>query len=178
MSRKFIPSAVMILLMFTTTIGYAQSKTAASSMTAIELNNSYSSVSDTLYQMGTQWGTVLNEVMTSGEYAKLKPVRAEMEQFIARKQKEIKASPIIGGSEKFKEAMLSFLNFESNMTTKAFMPFEKLTAASKTDEVNAMIANVTTLSKGETDVLAEVQKTQSAYATKNGFAIESTEPAK
>lgn len=168
MIKKFFAPVVVLLLLMQASALHAQS----SKMTPIELNNVYSDITDSLFAGGSEWGTVLNAAMKSGEYQKLKPIRLKLQDFIERKQKEVKASPIINGSEKLKEAMIRFLDFEMNMAATSFAPFEKLPASTSSTEVNALIEKITIKAKDETSILSEVQKAQEEYALKNAFTIE------
>ena len=143
--------------------------------TALELSNSYSSATDTLYMKGTQWGEALTTAAKAGDYTVLKPVRMGMQQFIERKTKEIAASPTIGGSEQFKAVMLRFMAYEKDMITTTFIPFEKLTASSTKEDFSVLIDKTTANSKGEDVLIKEIGEVQKAYAKKNDFTIE--EPA-
>jgi hypothetical protein len=138
----------------------------------LELNDYFVSINDTLYSSGKEWGSKLNEVYASKEFSLLETARVKMETFIERKIAELKKLKDINGSEKFRLAMLDFLNFENKMMKEAFRPFEKLNKASSEEDIKKAIAGLTELAKNEDTELQKVNKAQQDYAVKNGFTIE------
>lgn len=149
----------------------AQSK---EKVTPIEYNDKLASITDSLYEMGTKWGTLFQEISSSDKnYSRLAPTREAMNKFTARKITEVQKEKAVGtGGEGLKSAMISFLTFEKNMINKAFMPLEKLSASSTQEEVDAAIKELTDEADKEGEVLKLVAAAQEAFAKQNGFEME------
>jgi hypothetical protein len=140
--------------------------------TPLELNNYFASINDTLYAGGKAWGNKLNSVMENKTFDSLTPLRMKLQSFITAKQQELKTMKDIGGSEKFRLAMLEFLAFEEKMMKEAFAPLEKLNKTSTDEQVKAVLKSLIELAGNEDTELKKVNTAQNEYAEKNGFAIE------
>lgn len=140
---------------------------------ALELNDYYASVTDTLYQLGVAWGGKFNDIANSTKnYSELTPLRKKLVQFVERKQKEIMLRKDAYGSEDLRLAMLNFLFYERKMLDDGFIPIEKLDKSASEEAIQKAITNLTTLASGESEELKKVHVAQSAFAQKNGFTIE------
>jgi len=149
----------------------AQSKTA---MKPIEFNDQMAAITDSLYQLGVEWGTAFSEIAKSDRnYVKLMPIRKKLTAYIGRTTEKLKKQPAVGqGSQELKSAVLTFLNFEDKMITVAFSGIEKLTPTSTQTEVDAAVKVVTDEAAKEEGMLKQVNTAQETYASKNGFTIE------
>ncbi len=159
--------AIALVFVSTSLLATAQKPT-----TAIEMNDYLSSVTDSLYKGGQEWGKKLNSIYKTKEFSSLTPIRKKLEIFIDKKKKEIMALPDIGGSEDFRMAMLDFLVFEAQMIKEAFGPLEKFNSSSSDDAIKAAIDNLQKLAEGENARVKRIHETQNEYAAKNGFTIE------
>jgi hypothetical protein len=146
--------------------------------TALELNDYLASFTDSLYQGGREWGKTLNAVVTSKKFDSLAGPRKKMDDFITRKQAEIKDMKDINGSEDLRKAMLEFLDFEAKMIKDAFLPLEKFTATSPKEDIKKAIDDLIAMAATEKDHLSKVNVAQEAYAKKNGFTIEKKDDEK
>ncbi|HXS38380.1 MAG TPA: hypothetical protein VN721_16885 [Flavipsychrobacter sp.] len=156
---------IFILLVFASSQSFAQ--------TPVEYNNKLADVIVNLYNKGQAWGNKLAELdTTSKDYAKLTPIRKNIEHYIDSEIIVVKKMKDVAGSEKYREAIVTFLKSESDMIKKAFIPFEKLNSASTDTEVKTVIDGLTAASKGEAEHLQAVTAAQKEYADKNGFKIE------
>ena len=153
----------------------ALSANAQKPTTALELNNYFASINDSLYAGGREWGTKLNTVVFSKGFDSLAPLRIKLDNFIERKTSELKAMKDIKGSDKFRLAMLDFLAFESKMMKEAFAPIEKLSKTSTQDQIKTAINNLMELAAQEDSHLVKVNEAQDEYAAKNGFTIQKKE---
>ena len=154
-----------ILLVFTFSNSYAQ--------TAVEYNNKLADIIVNLYGKGQAWGNKLTELdTTTKDYAKLAPIRRNIEHYIDSELIVVKGMKDVAGSEKYRQAIITFLKAESDMIKQSFIPFEKLNAASTDTEVKTVIDRLTAASKDEAEHLQAVTAAQKEYADKNGFKIE------
>ena len=162
---------VLLLTFFAASLSaFAQKPT-----TALELNNYFASINDSLYAGGREWGIKLNTVVFSKGFDSLAPLRMRLDEFIDRKTNELKTMKDIRGSDKFRLAMLDFLAFESKMMKEAFAPIEKLNKTSTQDQIKTAINNLMELAAQEDSHLVKVNEAQNEYASKNGFTIEKKE---
>lgn len=145
--------------------------------TAIDYNDYLVSITDTLYQLGQQWGDQFNTAYQSKDFKSLTPVRIKIEQFASRKFLEVTTMKDMYGSEKLRAAMLEFLAFEKIMIAEHFTALEKLNSSSTDDEVKKGLEVLTTDSKSEAVALKRVNEAQREYAQKNGFTIEEPDEA-
>jgi hypothetical protein len=143
--------------------------------TALELNNYFASINDTLYAGGKAWGTRLNTVMESKSFDSLTPLRVKLLKYINGKQQELKTMKDMAGSEKFRLAMLDFLAFEEKMMVEAFAPLEKLNKTSTDADVKKALNSLVALAANENAELKKVNDAQNEFAQKNGFTVEKEE---
>ena len=146
--------------------------TAQNFKTPLELNNYFASINDTLYAGGKEWGNKLRTVMDSKAFDSLTPIRTKLQQYITVKQLQLKTMKDVGGSEKFRLAMLDFLNYEEKMMKEAFTPLEKLNKNSTDAEIKTAIDGLINLAGNEEAELKKVHLAQNEYADKNMFKIE------
>lgn len=147
------------------------SSTAVFAQTPIEVNNTLVSIVDSLYAKGKTWGIKLKEVIATKKFESLKEARTDMQNYISKKITDVKKMKDVNGSAALQNAFLDFLLYEKNLVASAFIPFEKLTAASTDKELKAAGENLSKLGQDESEKMAEFQKVQQEYAAKNGFTI-------
>lgn len=165
---------ILSLLLLVTFIwapaGHAQQK-----MTPVEFNDELVKVTETLYQLGTEWGTRFAAI-NGGEqkdFSQLAPLRQKLTDYIAGQNKAIKQLPNIGkGADAFKKVMLEFLVFENEMINSGFIPMEKLGAQSSEEAIQQATQKLTDLAGKEGAALDKVHKAQDQYAADNNFVIE------
>ncbi len=166
MSIKSLFSSVVIWLLFS-----FQSQ-AQDNNAAIDYNDYLASTTDTLYTLGSKWGTKFGEIKEKREFEKLAPVRKEIQNFIVRKKMEIFLMKDYKGSVKLRLAMVEFLCFQDYMIGQGFLPFESLSKTVSDNVLEKYVEKLSTLAEGEGEMLQKVVKEQEAYAAKNGFKME------
>jgi len=139
--------------------------------TALEMNNYFTSMIDSLYHKGYNWGATFSEDDSSGNYSNLVPLRKDLESTCDRFAKELATAKDIGGSTDFKNAMIEFMHFEKNLITNCFKPFEDLSPSSTLEQKTKLQTKLQTDSKEEDQKLDKIRKIQKIYADKNGFVI-------
>jgi len=140
--------------------------------TALELNDRLAAITDSLYAKGQLWGTQFVSASKSKDFTTLKPYRENIQRFITSELKAVKTMKDINGSEKLREAIIEFLNYENKMVVEGFLPVEKLGKTATEDDVQKVIKDLTAKSEDEAYYLKKVSLEQEAYAKKNGFTIE------
>jgi len=168
--KPMLRSFIVITFLITGLSAAAQKPT-----TALELNNYFATINDTLYASGREWGAELGNIYKNKDFSSLVPLRKKLELFITHKQTELQKMKDIGGSEEFRLAMLDFLAFENKMIKEAFVTFENLNNKSTDEEVKKTLDQLTELAKNENAVLQKVNAAQLKFAEKNGFTIEAEE---
>ena len=140
--------------------------------TALELSNYFSSVTDSMYKYGQQWGNQFSASYNSKKFGSLTPMRAKIDDYTSRKIVELTAMKDVSGSENFRAAMLDFLSYEKKMIKVYFAAFEKLDSSSTDDDIQKHMNDLIAVSKDEEVELQKVREAQQDYARKNGFEIE------
>jgi hypothetical protein len=144
---------------------------AQTPITPIAYNDQLAAYTDTLYEMGQEWGTAFNVSYKSGDYSTLKLKAAGMEKFIAKAIIDINNMKDLNQSKPLRMAIIGFLKFEKTMVDNGFHQFETFTSATPADTVQAALDKLKTLSKDESTYLDKVAETQKLYAEQNGFSI-------
>lgn len=145
---------------------------AQEKLTPIQFNDRLAMITDTLYNLGSNWGTKFAEVYKTQQFSSLAADRKKMEQFFVTQIAFVKNMKDVGDSKELRMGMVNFLLFEQKMLQTAFLPVERLSANSTQEQTNAAIEQLTTESKKEAAELEKFRMLQEAYAAKNGFTIE------
>src|SRR5207302_1147420 len=132
-------------------------------LTPIELNDQLTSITDSLYRRGQEWGRQFNTANESKDYKILRPYREEMVRFINGNIARIGAMKDVSNSKPLRMAMINFLRFELKMATDAFQPLERFNASSSNAAITKAIEHLKKLSEGENAELAKVGKAQETY---------------
>jgi len=165
--KSILPPFTFFILLISFSFFAAAQKPA----TALEMNDHFTSITDSLYKRGIAWGKKFNEAYQTKNFSTLTEVRKQLELFIEKKRKEVLLLPDIGGSEDLRLAMLDFLAFEAKMAKEAFIPLEKFNSSSSDAEIKKAIEALQEQSKGENLQIQKLTAAQQAYAKKNGFTI-------
>ena len=142
--------------------------------TALELSNYFSSITDSMYKYGQQWGNLFSASYNSKKFGSLTPMRVKIEEYTTRKILELTAMKDVKGSENFRAAMLDFLNYEKKMIKVYFASFEKLDSSATDEDIQKHMNDLVAVAREEDAELQKVKEAQEEYAKKNGFEIEKT----
>ena len=148
---------------------------AQTELTPIEFNDQLTSITDSLYARGKDWGNHFNEANQTKDFKSLRPYREDMVRFINSSISRITSMKDVNNSKPLRMAMIGFLRFELTMATNAFQPLERFNASSSKANVTKAIKHISDLAKGENAQLAKVAAAQEQYAKENNFRIESAE---
>ena len=159
------------------TLTIASSKTLYAQKTPLEMNDRIVSVTDSLFQLGQDWGNVANEAVKTADYTILKTKRLALENYIARETAKLKVLKDLKGSKELREITIAFLEFEKKIAMEGMRPFETLTATTSQEDVVNIVEKFKTLTADENKYLEKVSAAQDAYAKANGFTIETGEEA-
>jgi len=161
---------IAIALIFSTLFAAAQKP-----KTALELNDYFVSITDSLYFHGREWGSQFSKARKSQDFASLTPSRKKIEQYASGKFQELVVMKDIGGSEKLRAAVLEFLAFEKRLIKDYFTPLEKFDKSTSEEAIQKAIDALVAASKDESAALKTVSDEQIAFGKKNGFEIEKKE---
>ena len=167
MKSFLIRTSLALGLAFTTIISSAQKFESA-----IDLNDFYVSITDSLYAAGSQWGTEMSKAMETKNFSSIIPVRKKMESFIDKKLLELGKIKDQFGCDNLRLSIMDFLAFEKRLIQEAFIPAEKLTKTATEAEIGKVVNNLTTSGKKEQTALARINEAQKDCGAKNGFAID------
>ena len=165
MRKLFLPLLVLVAI----TQGCQKSEKKK----AFEFNQKLAAISLNLNTKGQGLGTDLKAAFTSHDFSKVRTTIDSLGKFVDQKIEELKATENVAGSEKLKESMLDFLNFEKTMINKGFEPFANMDENTSEAEIQDAIKNMSRETENENDYLAKVRDEQKKYADKNGFKIAS-----
>lgn len=166
MKKIFFPFFIVLLLF--QSCGSAKKK-------AFDFNQKLAGISKTLNSKGVAFGTELRSAINTNDFSALDSMATALNKYISDQIIVVKNTENVSGSEKLKNAMLDFLNFEYKLVTEAFVPFGKLNTNSTEDEKQAAINTMVEKTKDESSYLLKIQAEQKDYATKNGFKLEETQ---
>jgi len=165
---KYFKTFLVTIITFSSSVSFAQ--------TPLEFNNKLAYILDSVYKMGTAWGTKFGELNGSSKnFGELKPYRVNIDNYINDEIKELNTTKDVSGSENFRQTMISFLQFETELINKTFVPVEKLNASSDSTSVQKCFEYLIEESKKEGTYLDNVRSVQKEYAEKNNFEIQSAE---
>ena len=148
----------------------------AQTMTPLQFNDNLSSITDSLYARGQQWGVKFNEAYQAKDFKMLVPYRQQLSGFVDKNIARVKVMKDVKNSKALRMAMIGFLEFEKKMITEGFMPLEQLSPSTSKEDVSAALEKLKSLSASENDQLKKVAIEQEAYAKANGFQIEAAKP--
>lgn len=141
--------------------------------TPTEFNNKMIAATQGLATRGTKWGGKMAELSQgSKKFIELKPLRIDLEKYIDEEIAKLKVMKDVKGSQKFREAIISYLQFEKKLIDEAFMPFEKLGPKATEEQIKKATDNLVALAEKEDDYLKKVNEAQKEYANKNNFKVE------
>lgn len=164
----------LYLLRLCIAASFAIATTSASAQkfeSAIDLNDYFVSITDTLYSAGGEWGTQLKKAMETKDYSSVVAARKKMELFLNRKLEELKIMKDQYGSENLRLTTMDFLAFERKMISEGFIPIEKFNKNSTDEEIKNALNNLSAAAKKESAEIGRVNKAQEEFAAKNGFTI-------
>jgi hypothetical protein len=165
--------ARLLLLLLLPLCMWASASHAQDKMTPIQFNDELVKVTETLYQMGTEWGTKFAAVAADKDFGQLSPLRQKLTDYIKTQSKTTQQLPAVGkGAEDFRKAMLDFLVFENEMITSGFIPIEQLGKNATEADIQGATEKLTSLAAKEGEALDKVHKAQDKYATDNNFVVE------
>ena len=164
MRKLLIP--LFVLLAFTQSCNTNKKK-------AFEFNQKLATISLDLNTKGKEFGKELQAATVSRDFSKVKTSIGDLQKFVDDKISELQKTDNVAGSEKLKESMLGFLEYEKVMIRDGFGPFAEMNENTSDEDIQAAIKDMTEKTKDENDYLEKVRDEQKKYADKNKFKIES-----
>ena len=119
---------------FVTVVLLLSVSTKAQTMTPLQMNDNLSSITDSLYARGQQWGTKFNEAYKAKNFKILIPYRQNLSVYVDKNIARVKAMKDVKNSKALRMAMVGFLEYEKKMITEGFMPLEKLSPTISDEE--------------------------------------------
>jgi hypothetical protein len=157
---------LLFIAAFITLIACNSKKTS----TPLQVNQHFASISDSLWNYGINYATALKQALQDKNFTTLTPLRLKIQSFAQRKRTELSTMKDVKDSKDFRLAMLSFLDFEIDMTNK-IVAMESLSASTPQEEIDAAVQNLIETGRKESKYVNDVRAAQSIYAHNNGFAI-------
>lgn len=135
----------------------------------IRLDNTISSINDSLLRYGAQWGDELRIAIATLDFSGLRPIRVEMQDYIGRKIEHVGNMDNIGGSEELLKAELEFLRAEKEIVATKLAVFENFTDTVTMDHLSTAYADMQLSAVKEQDMLKRIHTLREQYAEKNDF---------
>ncbi len=139
--------------------------------TPLQFNDDLVVISDSLYSKGQQWGVTFNNARKDGNFTILKQQTLYLLAYIDAQTLYVQDKKDVKNSKPLRTAMLDFLDFEKQMVSEGFKPFESFNASTPPEKVQAALDNLVEKSKDEDAFLKKLGAAQEAYGTENGFKI-------
>lgn len=133
------------------------------------LDNNIAAINDSLLRLGSEWGDELQISINTLNFSGLPYIRSQMQDYIARKLKEVKAMENVGGSEKLLETELEFLAVEQEIVLSRLTVFEQFTDSVKMDDLSDAYADMQLSAVKERELLEKLHKLRDEYAEKNNI---------
>lgn len=135
----------------------------------IRLDNTISSINDSLLRYGAEWGDELKIAINTLDFSGLQPIRIKMQGFIDRKIEYVKGMDNIGGSEELLKTELEFLQTEKEIVATKLAVFERFTDSVTMDQLSNAYADMQLSAVKEQDMLKRIHTLREQYAEKNDF---------
>ncbi len=164
-------TAIIRLFLFASIFTATLTATAQTFASAIDLNDYFVSITDTLYKGGQEWGNQMSKAAKTKDFSSVTPARKKMELFIDRKLASLDKMKDQFGSEKLRLATRDFLVYEKRLVLEGFIPLEKLNKNSTDEDLKKAFASLTAAAEKETAEIQKVNQAQEEFAEKNGFSI-------
>jgi hypothetical protein len=165
MQKRILIGVILIL-------GFCSSKSFGQT-TPIQFNNQMGEITDSLMKQGVTWGKKLGEIVQgSKQYQDLAPVRLSVQNYIDQQTLKLTNMPDISGSYKFRQAMLTYLQFEKSFCEQILKPFELFTAATTNEAIKTSVDNLIKEAAKEKDYTDQIHVVQFEYAKANNYVIE------
>jgi hypothetical protein len=167
--RFFLLALLSAFIINTQSIAQTKAK-----LSPVAFNDELAGITDSLYNLGQQWGTKFQELNESSkDFSQLAPIRKELSAFILRKTQEVQKLPKTGvGSDNMKMVMIDFLIFERDMVQRGFLPIEQLSKTATEEEVKYAMEKLSMEASKENVALEKVNEAQEKYAAENDFNLE------
>jgi hypothetical protein len=139
---------------------------------AKEINDRVTTINDSLVFLSSSWASQLREVSLDKKqsYSDLKSLRKQLEEYITVSVEEVKGMRDAGGSEQLRIAELAFLEFEKNLVTTYFTPFEHFNGRTSNDEITDASRNVQSKGREERGLMMEMTEKKKAFMEMNHLA--------
>jgi hypothetical protein len=136
---------------------------------AQKLANDMASISDSLNYYGKVWGDEFQAAVKTRDFTHLPPLRAEIDDYINRKNISVQAMDDISGSGKLREAALNFLKYEKEIVIPRMSAFETFDSTTPDDNIKAAFNAMIATSKEDIARRDTVSMRLDEYAEKNDF---------
>lgn len=144
----------------------------AVAQTAEDFNERITNSTDSFALMAAIWVHAYQDAHEgTAEYAALKPLRKDLQQYIKQEIRNYKQSTDVDGSEGVRSALLAWYQFEADFVENSFTPFENLKPTSPEEEVTACRNRFTAEVGKEKGFLEALNKERKAFAQKNSINL-------
>ncbi|OSZ82015.1 hypothetical protein CAP35_01725 [Chitinophagaceae bacterium IBVUCB1] len=135
----------------------------------MHLCNEITQINDSLNYMGKVWGDEFKIAVNTKDFSHLPPYRKQVEDFIRHKTEHVKSMKDVGGSEKFRAAMLDILKYESDSIVTKMMVFESFTGDTPDEVIQLAVNNLFACTKEDLAKHDIMFRHLDEYADKNDF---------
>ena len=113
----------------------------------------------------------INTAQTTKDYSKVGTLGKELVSFLDDKIKEVSNMENTEGSEKMKDAMIEFLQFEKRTAQDGLSPYQNMNADTPEEEVQTTYQNLSNMATEEATYLTKLQSAQREFAAKYGLKV-------
>jgi hypothetical protein len=150
--------------------GIALTTSCSNKAKIVKLNNTLITAGDSLKSLAEKWSETVKGDSPATGFSNLTPIRKSMQSYISRKKDEINGLEDMGGSEKFKKAVLNFLTVEEG-AAKSMESFEGVNANTSQADLQKIGTELQAVSTQEAPAMAEVNKEQALFAKENNIQL-------
>lgn len=135
----------------------------------IQLDNTISTINDTLMVKGNNWGEEFEVAVNTLDFSQLHRARTDMQSYIEGKIKVVNKLKPVGKADDLIAAEIAFLKFEQEVVANKFSVFEQYDTTVSMDELTESYVNLQMSSDTEQELIEQVQRKREEYAERNEF---------
>ncbi|HSU26881.1 MAG TPA: hypothetical protein VLJ68_00745 [Chitinophagaceae bacterium] len=113
----------------------------------------------------------INSSQTTKDYAKVGNLGKDLVSFLDGKIKEVNDMENTEGSEKMKEAMIEFLEYEKKTAQDGLSPYLNMNQDTPPEEVQSTYESLSNMAREEATHLSKLQAAQREFAAKYGLKV-------
>lgn len=149
----------------------APSCTSPKAKKATEWNNKLAEISKMNQDRWKDVIEAINSSQTTKDYSKVGNLGKDLVTFLDEKINEVTKMENTEGSEKMKDAMIEFLQYEKRTAQDGLSPYQNMNQDTAPEEAQTTYENLSNMAREEATYLSKLQAAQREFASKHGLKV-------